>query len=308
MAPARTAASWAPALIMAGAVTQYLGAALAVHAFATLGAAAVAWLRVAWSAALLLAWRRPRRRAFDRSRLRTLAAFGTALAVMNLAFYLAIDRLPLGTAVAIEFSGPISVAALGSRRRRDLLAVVLAGAGVVLLADVQWQANALGVVFALGAAAMWAGYIVWGRRVGAGGAVAGLDGLAVATLVGAVVIAPVGIAGLAGLDRAADRPSPALGAALAAVALCVVVALCSNVVPYALDQVVLAHVPAAQFALLSSLLPVTALAVGAVVLAQTPTAVEVVGVGLVVAGLLSRSRTAPVPPVSGDPPGGDRSP
>ncbi|MEZ5262567.1 MAG: hypothetical protein R2755_12530 [Acidimicrobiales bacterium] len=164
MAPARTAASWAPALIMAGAVTQYLGAALAVHAFATLGAAAVAWLRVAWSAALLLAWRRPRRRAFDRSRLRTLAAFGTALAVMNLAFYLAIDRLPLGTAVAIEFSGPISVAALGSRRRRDLLAVVLAGAGVVLLADVQWQANALGVLFALGAAAMWAGYIVWGRR------------------------------------------------------------------------------------------------------------------------------------------------
>lgn len=284
---------------MAGAVTQYLGAALAVHVFDTLGAAAVAWLRVAWSALLLLAWRRPRWGSFSPSRRRELATFGVALAAMNLAFYLAIDRLPLGTAVAIEFSGPIGVAALGSRSGRDLLAVGLAAVGVVLLADVQWQANAPGVLFALAAASMWAIYIVWGRRVGAGGAVAGLDGLAVATAIGALAVAPIGLGGLARSTAGVDGPGAA--AVLAAVVLCAVVALCSNVVPYALDQVVLAHLPAAQFALLSSLLPVTALAVGVVALAQRPTAVELLGVGLVVAALLTRARNGAPTPIETEP-------
>ncbi len=293
--------------MMVGAVSQYMGAALAVGIFADLGVTGVAWLRVAWSALFLLVWRRPRWDGFDSSQRKELAVFGVALAVMNLAFYLAIDRLPLGTAVAIEFSGPIAVAAWGHRKARGLVVVGLAAAGVVLLADVQWRASPAGVCFALAAAAMWAVYILWGRRIGARGATQGLDGLALATAFGALAVAPVGLAatlGALGLDvplvrgalgdAAAVQPSASSGlAVLAAVGICAAVALCSNVVPYALDQVVLARIPAAQFALLSTLLPVTAVAVGVVALAQRPTLREALGIGLVVAALALRPRPEP---------------
>ena len=296
--------------MMVGAVSQYVGAALAVGIFDDLGVTGVAWWRVVWSALFLLVWRRPRWGGFDSSQRKELAVFGIALAVMNLAFYLAIDRLPLGTAVAIEFSGPIAVAAWGYRKARGLVVVGLAAAGVVLLADVQWRASPAGVCFALGAAAMWAVYILWGRRIGARGATQGLDGLALATAFGALAVAPVGLAATLGAlgfdvtlvrgalgDAAAVQPSGssrlAVLAVLAAVGICAAVALCSNVVPYALDQVVLARMPAAQFALLSTLLPVTAVAVGVVALAQRPTLREALGIGLVVAALALRPRPEP---------------
>jgi inner membrane transporter RhtA len=266
---------------MAGAVTQYLGAAVAVQFFDRLGTPAVAWLRVLWAAVALLAWRRPRLGGRSRRARTDLVVFGLALGAMNLCFYLAIARLPLGTAVAIEFSGPIAVAAAGSRRPRDLAAVGLASVGVLLLADLQWAGNAAGVGFALASAALWAGYIVWGRRVGSSGAGAGLDGLALATAAGALVVAPVGLAGLV-------SHGPADRSLVVAVVACAVVALCSNVVPYALDQVVLARVPAARFALLSTLLPVTAAAVGAVALAQWPAPAELAGTAAVAGALLLR--------------------
>lgn len=275
------AGSFVPLLMVVGAVAQYAGAAVAVHGFDRIGAAAVAWLRVLLAAVVLLAWRRPRWRAMAARQRRQVVGFGVALAVMNLAFYLAIDRLPLGTAVAIEFSGPIAVAASGSRRRRDLLPVGLAALGVVLLVDVRWRASAGGVLFALLAAVMWAAYIVAGRRVGGQGAASGIDGLALAMAAGSVAIAPFGVVGLV-------RHHPAGASLPSAVLLCAVVALCSNVIPYALDQVVLARLAASQFALLSTLLPVTAVLVGAVALAQTPTALELAGVALVVAALALR--------------------
>jgi len=271
---------------MTGAVTQYLGAAMAVQIFDRLGAPAVAWLRVLVAALLLVAWRRPRPGGRSRRARVDLAIFGLALGAMNLCFYLAIARLPLGTAVAIEFSGPIAVAAAGSRRARDLAAVGLAAVGVVLLADLQWAGNAAGVGFALASAALWAGYIVWGRRVGSSGAAAGLDGLALSTAAGALAVAPVGIAGLA-------SHGPVDRSMVVAVAACAVVALCSNVVPYALDQVVLARVAAPRFALLSTLLPATAAAVGAVVLAQWPTPAELAGTAAVVGALVLRSGPDP---------------
>ncbi|MFN0029162.1 MAG: EamA family transporter [Acidimicrobiales bacterium] len=291
---------------MTGAVTQYLGAALAVGTFATLGAVGVAWLRVSWSAVMLLAWRRPRLGPFDPVARRQLAVFGTALAVMNLSFYLAIERLPLGTAVAIEFSGPIAVAAFGGRSRRHLLAVALAATAVLLLVDVRWQASADGVAYALAAAAMWAGYIVWGQRVGGGGAAKGLDGLAIATTIGALAVAPLGVAGLWGL-LPGGRGSSAITAdggrswelsPALAVAVCAGVALCSNVVPYALDQVVLAKVAAARFALLSTLLPVTAALIGVVALGQRPTTTELAGIGLVAVALAIGSGRAPPKPIA----------
>lgn len=267
----------APLFFVAGAISQYVGAALAVVLFERISPVTVAWLRVASSGVVLWAWRRPRWRDWSPAQQREVAAFGVALALMNLCFYLAVDRLPLGTAVAIEFSGPIAVAVVGLRSIRNLVALSLAVVGVVLLADVRGRASPAGVALALGAATLWAAYIVLGRRVA--GAVRGLDGLAWSSVLGAVAIAPLG---LAGLHR--GQPSPSI------VAGCVLVGLLSSVVPYGLDQVVLRRLSAGQFALLLALLPATAAVVGAVGLRQVPRPLEAVGIGAVIAAVVSSQR------------------
>src|SRR6185437_15314548 len=167
----------APMLFVIGAVSMYAGAALAVGLFSLLAPAAVAVLRMLGAAAVLLAWRRPGAAAWRGGRMLRAAAFGLATAGMNIAFYEAIARLPLGTAVAIEFCGPVVVAAVASRRPRDVAAVLLAAAGVLLIAAVRWSGAPWGVVWALAAAAMWAAYILLGARVATGGN--GVDDLAV---------------------------------------------------------------------------------------------------------------------------------
>lgn len=264
-------------LFVAGAVSQYLGAALAVLLFASVPAAGVAWLRVLAAAGALAAWRRPWRRHWTPRRLALCAAFGSALAGMNLAFYEAIDRIPLGTAVAIEFAGPIAVAAVGSRTRRDWGALVLGAAGVLLLADVQVSGSALGVGLALLAGLLWALYIVLGHRVAETGD--GVDGLAAGMCFGVLAIAP-----LAAADAAPAFADPLLLAA------CVGVGLLSSVVPYALDQVALRRLGRARFALLLAVLPATAVLVGAALLGQVPTAVEALGIAAVIAAVALRSR------------------
>ena len=267
-----------PAYFVAGAIAQYLGAALAVVLFDHLAVAGVAWLRVAFAGLILVAWRRPPIVQWDRSTWMAVAAFGTVTAVMNLTIYLAIDRLPLGTAVAIEFLGPIAVAAFGSRTLRNALALLIATAGVLVLAEVQLDGEPLGVFFALCAAAALAGYIMLGARMAAQGrGEIGLDGLAVGMLIGALVIAPVGLPG--------TGPAWTSIALLAAAA---VVAIASNVVPYGLDMIVLRKVNQAYFALLLALLPATAAIVGALVLGQTPSLLEVVGIGAVISAVLVR--------------------
>jgi inner membrane transporter RhtA len=254
-----------------GAISQYVGAALAVLLFASVPAAGVAWLRVVAAAAVLVAWRRPWRTRWTAERLARVAAFGTALALMNLTFYLAIDRLPLGTAVAIEFCGPIAVAALGSRTRRDLAALALALAGVLALADVHIAGSPLGFALAAGAGAFWAGYIVLGHRVAADPQIRPQDGLALAMAIGAVGLAPALVA-----SAVPALVSPALLAA------CLAVGVASSVVPYALEQVAMRRLPRARFALLLALLPATAAIVGAIVLGQIPGLVEAAGIALVV--------------------------
>lgn len=288
----------APLLFVVGAVSQYAGAAAAVLLFREVPPAGVAWLRVAAAAAVLLGWRRPwrsgatptpavlgpaTRRGGRPARLRRAAevtAFGAVLAGMNLCFYLAIDRLPLGTAVAIEFLGPVVVAAVGSRTRRDVGAFLLAAAGVALLAEVTIggaDPEALaGVGFALAAAGQWALYIVLGRRIATGGR--GVDGLAVGMVAGALVIAPVALP--PALPALAD---PRLAA------LCLGVGVLSSVVPYVLDQIVLARVGTGRFALLLALLPATAAVVGLLVLGQVPSPVEALGIALVVLAVAVRS-------------------
>jgi inner membrane transporter RhtA len=266
-----------PLFFVVGAVSQYVGAAVGVFLFETTDPAAVAWLRAAAAAVALLAWRRPWRTRWTRRSIAAAGGFGVVTVAMNVTFFEAIARIPLGTAVAIEFLGPVAVAVLGSRRRRDLVAVLLAVVGVVLVAGVQLGVNLAGVGFALLAAALWAGYVLLGKRVADAGS--GLDSLAVGMTVAAVVLAaPLLFAQLTSdASVFADPHVWALGAA---------VGVLSTAVPYGLDQVVLRRMGRARFALLLALLPATAAVVGAVALAQRPTSAEVAGIALVMAALV----------------------
>ena len=274
---------------MAGAVSQYLGAAVGVFLFETTEPATVAWLRSAAAALVLLAWRRPWRRAWTWRSTGAAAAFGLVTVGMNVAFYEAIARIPLGTAVAVEFVGPVAVATLGSRRARDVAAVALVVTGVVLLAGVQTDVDPVGLLFALLAAALWAGYILVGKSVADAGA--GLDSLAVGMAAAAVLSAPLLVGVQLGTDAAAfgDARTWVFGMG---------VGVLSSVIPYALDQPVLATIGRARFALLLALLPATATVVGAAVLAQYPAPAELAGIALVMLALIvnASSSSRPIRP------------
>jgi inner membrane transporter RhtA len=270
----------APVLFVVGGLSMYVGAALAVGLFDRLAPPAVAVLRLIGAAAVLLAWRRPPAAAWRGRRFARATAFGLATGLMNLAFYEAIARLPLGTAVAIEFCGPVAVAAVASRRARDVAAVLLAAVGVLLIADVRWSGAPWGVVWALAAAAMWAAYILLGARVATVGN--GVDDLAVGFGAAAVLLSPALLLGNPG--GAATLVDPVvLGLGLG-------VGVLSSVVPYVLDQVVLRRVGTARFAVLLALLPATATIVGLVLLAQLPGPAEAAGIAAVVAAVALRSR------------------
>ncbi|RHA43726.1 EamA family transporter [Cellulomonas rhizosphaerae] len=282
----------APLLFVLSGLTQYAGAALAVGLFATVAAPTVAWLRILVAAVVLVAWRRPWRTRWTRRDLGTVLLFGVVLAAMNVTFYVAIDHLPLGTAVAIEFAGPVAVAALTGRGWRERVAIGVAALGVVLLAGVSLDAGPdarTGLVAALLAAAFWAAYILLGRRV-ATGASGGVTGLAVAMTVGALVFAPFLAAGAAPV-----LDDPALAAAV------VGVGVLSSVIPYAIEQVVLRRVRAATFAVLLALLPATAAVVGAVALHQVPHGLEVMGL-LLVSGAIALTARAVDDPDEAPPP------
>lgn len=284
----------APLLFVLSGLTQYVGAALAVGIFGTIAAASVAWLRIAVSAVVLVVWQRTWRVRWHLPDLRVAVVFGVVLALMNVAFYIAIDHLPLGTAVAIEFLGPVAVAAVTGHGWRDRVGIGIAAVGVVLLAGVSLETGpdaAVGLVAILVSAACWAAYIVLGRRV-ARAANGGIAGLSVAMAAGAVVFAPF----LAG------GATPVLHDARLA-ALVVAIAICSSVVPYALEQVVLRRVRAATFAVLLAMLPATAAVVGALVLQQVPHGLEIVGLLLVsVAIVLTGLDREEPPPTEEAPP------
>ncbi|MFI9505833.1 EamA family transporter [Nocardia sp. NPDC052566] len=262
-----------PLLFVVGATSQYIGAAIGVFLFETIEPTTVAWLRAAAGGLALVLWRRPWRRAWTRREVLVATAFGIVTVVMNIVFYEAIARIPLGTAVAIEFLGPVAVAAFGSRRARDIFAVVLVAAGVFLLAGVQLDVSPIGVGFAVAAAVMWAGYILVGKRVADAGQ--GLDSLAVGMAVAAGVLAPFVVVPQLAVDATvfADPRTWLLG---------VGVGVMASAVPYALDQVVLRRVGRARFAVLLALLPATAAVVGAIFLTQRPQLVEILGITLVV--------------------------
>jgi inner membrane transporter RhtA len=266
--------NWRPEPLFAlGAVSQYLGAAIAVVLFQFIPAGTVALLRVIGAGSILVLARRSWRRSWSRATVFHAGLFGSVLAAMNLSFYLAIDRLPLGNAVAIEFMGPVVVAAVGARGVRKKGALALAVAGVVLLAGVTPEGTLPGVGFALLAAAFWAGYIVLGARLARSGS--GVDGLGVGMLLGALVISPLTAGGLGGV-----------GAAPLLVFLALATGLLSNAIPYTIDQVVLTRIDRSRFAFLQSLLPLTATVVGLVVLSQRPTFGELTGIVLVAGAIV----------------------
>jgi inner membrane transporter RhtA len=262
------------AYFVGSAIFHYLGPAFAVLLFARVEPLGVAWLRIVSAAALLALWRRPWWLLAGTRDLRTLIAFGCVLAVMNACFYLAIDRLPLGTVAAIEFLPVVGLAALGARAGQNAFALVLAVAGVYLLTDVRFEGEALGVALAFANAGLFAAYIVLAHRIARSGAASGIDGLAAAMLVAAVAISPIGGAGAVG--ALADPVAVAAGFG---------VGIASSVVPYVLDQLAMARLSRSTYALMVALLPATATVVGIVVLAQVPSRIEVLGVSLVVSAV-----------------------
>lgn len=279
----------APLLFVVGALSMYVGAALAVGLFERLLPSAVAVLRLLGAALVLLAWRRPARAAWRGPRFWRATAFGLATALMNIAFYEAIARLPLGTAVAIEFCGPVVVAAVATRRPRDVAALLSAAVGVLLIADVRWSGSPSGVLWALGAATMWAAYIVLGKRVAAAGN--GVDDMTVGFAAATVVLSPLLLLGGTGALSALADPVVLL--------LAVGVGVLSSVIPYVLDQVVLRRLGQARFAVLLALLPATATVVGLIGLAQIPTLAEALGIAAVVAAVALRSRDGDTPEAVG---------
>jgi inner membrane transporter RhtA len=273
------------AYFVGSAIFHYLGPSFAVLLFARVQPLGVAWLRIVSAAVIFALWRRPWRAM--RSRL--VVAWGVVLAVMNCCFYLAIDRLPLGTVAAIEFLPVIVLAALGARSVRNALALALAVPGVYLLTDVQLAGEPLGVALAFANALLFALYIVLAHRVAQHSGLGGIDGLAAAMLIAALVATP--LSGWAAV--------PALGDP-AAIAAGIGVGVTSSVIPYVCDQLAMRKLARATYALMVSLLPATATVIGIVVLAQIPTWIEVLGVGLVVAGVAvhrepADATTAPEP-------------
>jgi inner membrane transporter RhtA len=258
------------------AVFHYLGPAFAVLLFVRVDVLGVAWLRNASAALIFAVWRRPWRAfaALDRDGRRLLLAWGAVLAVMNCCFYLAIDKLPLGTVAAIEFLPVIALAAAGARTPRNAAALLLAVPGVYLLTDVRLEGEPLGVALAFANAVLFALYIVLAHRVARLDSLRGVDGLAASLVIAAVVVTP-----LAGWNA-----MPAFGDPVALLAG-IGVGVSSSVIPYVCDQLAMRRLSRATYALMVSLLPATATVIGVLVLAQVPSLVEAFGVALVIGGV-----------------------
>lgn len=288
--------SGAAVLMVLGSCTSLqVGAACAARLFPVIGSTAATFLRLAVAALVVLAATRPRVRGWSGGQWRSVVLFGLSLAAMNGSFYEAIARIPLGTAVTIEFLGPLTLAAVLSRRLRDLVWVVLAAGGVALLgvADGIGGGGALdpvGVGFALVAGVFWAAYILASARVGS--AVPGSGGLAVALAVGALALAPFGVPG-----AVTTIGSPHL------LLLAAATGLLASVIPYSLEFAALRRLPARVFGVLLSLEPAVAATAGWLLLGQRMGPREAVAVGVVVlasaGSTLTARRDAPRP--DGDP-------
>lgn len=274
------------AYFLVSAVSHYLGPSFAVLLFTVIAPPGMAWLRIVSAGLIFGLWRRPWRflEGLSMTEKGILMLFGVDLAAMNMVFYEAIARLPLATVGAIEFLGPVLLAAAGLRTLRNGAALVLTVGGVAVLTDARIGTSVSGYIFAFANCALFVGYILLGHRIASGSHdLSGIDGLAGAMIVASFVALPFGF-------------GPALPAffSLPLIAAAVGVGITSSVVPYVCDQMAMRRLPRASFALLLSLLPATATVMGLVLLNQKPNPTELIGIALVIAGVgLHRSGASP---------------
>jgi inner membrane transporter RhtA len=270
-------------LVLGGIVSVQVGAAIAKDLFTLVPPTAMVWLRLLTSAVILVAIARPRLRGRSATDLRVALGFGVTLMVMNWAIYQSFARIPLGIAVTIEFLGPLAVAVVGSRRPRDLIWVGLAAAGVVLLGLAPGDVTLAGVLFALLAGAAWACYILLSASTGRRWP--GISGLAVASVVGAVVLAPPAIASAG--STLLDPKILALGLGIG---------LLSSVIPYSFELKALRRIPPRVFGVLMSLEPAAAALAAMVLLSEFLTVVQWTAVACVVAASVGATRSTTPPP------------
>ncbi|MFM0294293.1 EamA family transporter [Paraburkholderia sp. RL17-383-BIF-A] len=267
--PARAAAGAALLCVLSMSSVQF-GAALSAPTMAAYGSLSTTWLRLCWAALVLALLVRPRFRSYSRSHWMAAGALGAAMAGMTLCFFTALQRIPLGLAVAIDFLGPLAVATFAVRRARALLWPALAIAGVILLSRDRagWIGEPLGVLLACAAALGWGSYIVLMKKTGT--LFAGLEGLSVSLIAAALVATPFGLA-QSGLHVAGAQVAATAG-----------LALLVPLLPYALEMVALRHMPAGSFGILMSVEPAIGALAGFVVLNQAMGVLQIAGSLLVV--------------------------
>lgn len=262
------------ALVMAAVVSVQFGGALAATLVPSIGAVGTVALRMALSAGVIVLLVRPRWRGRSAADWRAVGFYSAALGLMNLAFYAALARLPIGVVVTIEFLGPLTLAAALSRRGRDLIAVGTAAVGVMLISEALWTPWAdldhVGIAFALAAGAMWAAYIVAGGHTAH--RFAQLDGLAIALALNTIVLLPIGIATAGGRLIEPEILVKGFG-----------VAMLSTLIAYGLELLALRRLAASVFGILLSLEPAVAAVAGLIILSQTLAPLQLVGMALVVA-------------------------
>ena len=258
------------------AIFHYLGPSFAVLLFPAVGVLGVAWFRIASAAAVFAPITRPWRlfARMDKHERHLLVGMGTCLALMNCCFYLALARLPISLVAAIEFVGSIGLALYGMRSPRNRAALGIAIAGVFILIHVRWSADLAGLGFAFANGALFVLYVVLGHRMARAGAGAGIERLGAAMAIAFVAVLPVGIVQAA---RAFAHPVLVLAG--------IGVGICSSVIPYVCDQLAMARLPRASFALMLTLLPASATIIGAIVLGQIPSPSEITGIALVMAAM-----------------------
>jgi inner membrane transporter RhtA len=271
-----------------------IGAAASTPVFAVVGPAGTAWLRLSWAGVIFLAVARPRLRALRRPDLAAAVLLGVVSAGMTITFFQAIDRIPLATAVAIEFLGPLSVAVLRRSNRWGLVWPPLAFTGVLLVTQ-PWSGltDPVGIAFALGAGVCWAAYILLTQRIGQ--RIHGVGGLAISMPAAALAATPVGLA------QAFGHVTPLVLLA------CLGLALVLPVIPYTLELLALRRLDAGTFGTLMSIEPAAALLVGAVMLGQLPGWGQALGIALVTVAAVGAARTGqrtePVEPAAAAAPG-----
>lgn len=268
------------ALFVVSAIGQYCGAVIAVRLFDDLAPASVAWFRVIGAALVLIVLSVPTLRRggrWSRNEILAVSLFGISTAFMNLFFYLAIQYLDLGKGVAIEFIGPITVAAFRTRTSRNAVALISAVIGVLILSGIEMGNEPVGLIFIFLASIMWALYIVIGAKVARFDR--GVSGLGVGLMIGALFITPFG----------APTSGPAFGAPWI-LATCFLVGILSNAIGYGIDQYTLRRIPVRRFSVLLALLPVTATIFGLIFLDQVPSITDLIGITFVLAGVVVQQR------------------